>query len=36
MMEYKGKRFEGLRAYCYEREDFRTFRVDRVLEIKIV
>ena len=36
MMEYKGKRFEGLRAYCHERQDLRTFRVDRILEIKIV
>ncbi|MBI5603410.1 MAG: AAA family ATPase [Deltaproteobacteria bacterium] len=34
MMEYGGKRFEGLRAYCHERQDLRHFRLDRILEIK--
>jgi predicted DNA-binding transcriptional regulator YafY len=34
MMEYMGKTFEGLRAYCYERRDLRHFRIDRILEIK--
>ena len=33
MMEYHGKRFEGLRAYCHKRGDCRTFRLDRILEI---
>lgn len=33
-MEYRGKRFEGLRAYCHERQGLRTFRVDRILEMK--
>jgi ATP-dependent DNA helicase PIF1 len=33
MMEYRGKKFEGLRAYCYKRGDSRTFRLDRILEI---
>ena len=32
-MEYQGKPFEGLRAYCYERKDSRTFRLDRMLDI---
>ena len=32
-MEYKGKAFEGLRAYCRLRGDQRTFRIDRILEI---
>ena len=32
-MEYKGKVFEGLRAYCYLRNTDRTFRIDRILEI---
>jgi len=32
-MEYAGKRFEGVRAYCHEREDMRTFRIDRMLEV---
>jgi ATP-dependent DNA helicase PIF1 len=33
IMEYHGKRFEGLRAYCHKRRDCRTFRLDRILEI---
>ena len=33
MMEYRGKRFEGLRAYCHKRGECRTFRLDRILEI---
>jgi ATP-dependent DNA helicase PIF1 len=32
-MEYKGKIFEGLRAFCYLRNTDRTFRIDRILEI---
>jgi ATP-dependent DNA helicase PIF1 len=32
-MEYKGRVFEGLRAYCRLRGDQRTFRIDRILEI---
>ncbi|NMC95261.1 MAG: AAA family ATPase [Syntrophorhabdus sp.] len=32
-MEYKGKVFEGLRAYCHLRKTERTFRIDRILEI---
>jgi hypothetical protein len=32
-MEYKGRGFEGLRAYCRLRGDQRTFRIDRILEI---
>jgi ATP-dependent DNA helicase PIF1 len=34
MLEYKGKPFEGLRAFCHERRDLRHFRIDRILEIK--
>jgi len=33
-MEYKGKSFIGVWAYCLKREDHRSFRVDRILEIK--
>jgi hypothetical protein len=33
-MEYKGRPFEGLRAFCHERRDMRHFRIDRILEIK--
>ncbi len=32
-MEYHGKTFEGLRAYCHKRAACRTFRIDRILEI---
>ncbi len=32
-MEYRGRTFEGLRAYCHNRGECRTFRVDRILEI---
>jgi len=32
-MEYKGRAFEGLRAFCRLRGDQRTFRIDRILEI---
>ena len=32
-MEYKGRSFEGLRAYCCLRGEERTFRIDRILEI---
>jgi ATP-dependent DNA helicase PIF1 len=32
-MEYQGKSYFGLRAFCFERNDERTFRVDRILEI---
>ena len=34
MMEYSGRGFLGMRAYCYKRNEARTFRVDRILEIK--
>jgi len=36
MMEYGGKRFEGVVAYCYRREDQRHFRIDRMLELKVL
>ena len=35
-MEYSGKTFPGLRAFCEERHEERTFRVDRILEMKRV
>ncbi len=34
MLEYSGKSFLGMVAYCFKRKDHRTFRVDRILEIK--
>lgn len=32
-MEYRGKDFLGMRAYCHHRKALRTFRVDRILKI---
>ena len=32
-MEYMGKLFEGVRAYCFLRREERVFRIDRMLEI---
>jgi hypothetical protein len=32
-MEYRGRAFEGLRAFCHARGEGRTFRLDRILEI---
>jgi len=32
-MEYRGRTFEGLRAYCCLRQEERSFRIDRILEI---
>jgi predicted DNA-binding transcriptional regulator YafY len=36
MMEYRGKTFEGVRAYCHKRGECRTFRLDRMLEVSAV
>ena len=33
MMEYRGKAFEGVRAFCHKRGEPRTFRIDRMLEV---
>ncbi|MDD5095667.1 MAG: AAA family ATPase [Dehalococcoidia bacterium] len=33
-MEYGGKKFLGMRAFCLKRNEERVFRVDRVLEIE--
>jgi len=33
-MDYLGKTFLGIEAFCLERGDMRNFRVDRILEIK--
>lgn len=35
-MEYNGKHFMGMKAYCQERGNDRTFRVDRILEMRII
>jgi hypothetical protein len=32
-MEYRGKKYLGLRAFCTKRNEERVFRVDRILEI---
>lgn len=34
MMEFNGKEFLGLRAFCTQKKEERTFRIDRILEIK--
>lgn len=33
---YQGKIFRGLCAYCFERKQTRTFRVDRILSVEII
>jgi hypothetical protein len=33
-MEYLGKTYLGVEAYCFKRKEIRSFRVDRILEIK--
>jgi ATP-dependent DNA helicase PIF1 len=33
-MEYHGKRYLGMRAFCMKRNEERTFRIDRILEIE--
>ena len=33
-MEYQGKNYLGVRAFCMKRNEERVFRVDRILEIK--
>lgn len=34
-MEYRGKTFEALMAYCYLRGEERCFRLDRILELRL-
>ncbi len=33
-MEFQGRQFEGITAYCENRKENRTFRIDRILEMK--
>ena len=33
-MEYRGKTYAGMRAFCLMRSEERVFRVDRILEIR--
>jgi hypothetical protein len=35
-MEYHGKKYLGMRAFCLKRDEERTFRIDRILEIEEV
>jgi len=35
-MEYRGKKYLGMRAFCLKRNEERVFRVDRILEIEEV
>jgi ATP-dependent DNA helicase PIF1 len=34
-MEYKGKTYLGVRGFCLQRHEDRTFRLDRILEISV-
>jgi predicted DNA-binding transcriptional regulator YafY len=34
-MEYQGKKYVGVRAFCLTRHEERTFRVDRILEMRV-
>jgi len=33
-MEYRGRRYLGMRAFCTQRNEERVFRIDRILEIE--
>ncbi|MFO7866065.1 MAG: AAA family ATPase [Candidatus Aminicenantes bacterium] len=33
-MEFKGREFEGVKAFCFKRGEERVFRIDRMLELK--
>jgi predicted DNA-binding transcriptional regulator YafY len=35
-MEYRGKRYIGMKAYCTLRAGERVFRVDRILELNVL
>ena len=34
-MEYRGRKFPGLRAFCIQRQDERVFHIERILDIKM-
>lgn len=36
MMDYRGRTFEALVAYCHLRKEERHFRLDRILELKVL
>ncbi|MFC2003697.1 WYL domain-containing protein, partial [Chloroflexota bacterium] len=33
-MEYRGKKYLGMQAFCLKRHEERVFRIDRILEIR--
>jgi len=35
-LDFRGRCFEGVVAYCYKREEQRHFRIDRMLEVKVL
>jgi len=35
-LEYRGRRFPGVEAYCTDRMDKRVFHIERILDMKIV
>jgi predicted DNA-binding transcriptional regulator YafY len=32
-MEFSGKRFIGVKAFCKKRNEYRNFRIDRIIDI---
>ena len=34
-MQYLGKAYTGVKAFCLKRQEYRVFKVDRILEIKL-
>lgn len=35
-LDFKGRRFEGVVAFCYKRDEQRHFRIDRMLEVRVL
>ena len=35
-MEYQGRTFPGLRAFCTRRQDERVFHIERILDMKVI
>jgi predicted DNA-binding transcriptional regulator YafY len=35
-LQYRGRKYPGLKAFCTRRKDERVFHIERILEMKIV
>ena len=35
-LEFKGKKYTGMQGYCHTRKESRTFRIDRILELRVL